>query len=69
MLSPLQERVRRTLAKLPDGGDLALAGGAALIVSSPRRRMGRRVHDRDSMTSDRHHGDPPWNTILTHRWR
>lgn len=32
MLTRLQERIRRTLSHLPDGGDLALAGGAALIV-------------------------------------
>lgn len=32
MLSPLQERIRWVLSDLPAGGDLALAGGAALIV-------------------------------------
>ena len=32
MLTRLQERIRWTLSHLPDGGDLALAGGAALIV-------------------------------------
>lgn len=32
MLTRLQERIRRTLSHLPEGGDLALAGGAALIV-------------------------------------
>ncbi len=32
MLSPLQERLRRLVAQLPDTDTVALAGGAALIV-------------------------------------
>jgi hypothetical protein len=32
MLSPLQQRIRRVLSDLSEGGDMALAGGAALIV-------------------------------------
>ena len=32
MLSPLQDRLRQLVARLPDADTMALAGGAALIV-------------------------------------
>ncbi|MCY4368809.1 MAG: nucleotidyl transferase AbiEii/AbiGii toxin family protein [bacterium] len=37
-LSPLQRRIRRVVARLPEVGDLALAGGAALIVGGVAER-------------------------------
>ena len=33
MLTPLQERIRRTIGAVADGVELALAGGGGLVVS------------------------------------
>ena len=44
MLSPLQHRVARIVAGLPEARDFALAGGAALIVLG---KIDRRTHDLD----------------------
>lgn len=49
MLTPLQERVARLIGALPDLGELALAGGAALIASAI---VDRRTHDLDYFTPD-----------------
>ncbi len=49
MLTPLQERVARLVGALPEPGELALAGGAALIVAAI---VDRQTRDLDYFTPD-----------------
>lgn len=65
MLSPLQERLRQLVARLPDADTVAPAGGAALIV---RGIVDRSTRDLDFFTTSREEVNrilPLLETLLT----
>lgn len=65
MLSPLQERLRRLVAQLPEAETLALAGGAALIVKGIVSRPTRDLDFFATSSEEVNRILPPLEDLLT----